>query len=72
MNGQGKIGTRELEILEYLQENKEASYSEVVAKFSSPTERTDVIEDRIYRMKDKGYITIEQGDYGSLVVRLAW
>lgn len=64
MNGQSKIGQRELEIIEYLQQKGEAAYAQLLEMFS-PTVRNptgkeylqyEICADRLRRMVGKGFI----------------
>lgn len=67
MNGKSKIGARELEIVEYLQEKGEESYTQLLVIFSPVNHaiggRTynqyNICEDRLRRMQKKGLIVIE-------------
>ena len=71
-----KIGERELEIIEYLQEKGKETYVQLLVMFS-PTIRSpkgkayrqfNTVEDRLLRMREKGLIAIE--DDGLRTVRL--
>jgi hypothetical protein len=66
-----KIGARELEILNYLEEHGETTYAQIVAEFA-PTVRGcfqyGVMDRRLERMEQKGFILI--GHNGRKTIKL--
>ncbi len=66
-----KIGKRELEIIEYLQQRGKQSYAQIAAEFA-PIRRGlpeyNVIDRRLDRMEMKGYILVEHD--GRKMIRL--
>jgi hypothetical protein len=71
MNGKIKIGPRELEIINYLEEHGETTYAQIAAEFS-PTVRGcpqySVIDRRLDRMEQKGFILV--GHNGRKTIKL--